>query len=173
MKDKCVRSLAQLEEENIIALWSDSPVSKSKPTRNQLLFIDAWGLPILYYKANGGTRNMIWTPEKTGIYRQEDNGMITGSVDGQLTYNGIDFGAGAQTGDLYHRIARADTITPRPVLDPTTSTWDDTFVKFIWDPSITARNTPVRTSEYLLISAGPDLVYGTQDDVTNWTRQPD
>ena len=138
MAEKSVRSLAQLEDEDLIAFWGDSPVSNSKPTRRQPMFIDAWGHPILYYKANAGTRNMIWTQVTPGIFRQEDNGMITGSTEGQLEYNGIDFGAGTQDGNFYHLIANATPTTPRPLIDPTTATWDDTFAKFVWDPSVTA-----------------------------------
>ena len=172
MAEKSVRSLGRLEEDNIIAFWGDSPGSRSNPTRKQKLFVDAWDLPILYYKANAGTRRMIWQQGVSGIFRQEDNGIITGSAGGQLAYAGIDFGAGIQKDSLYHRIGKADSIEPRPLLDPTMKTWDDTFAKFIWDPSVTARNTPVRKNEYLLISAGPDNIYGTGDDITNWTRQP-
>ena len=116
---------------------------------------------------------MIWAAVAPGIFRQEDNGMITGSSEGQLEYNGIDFGAGTQDGNFYHLIANATPTVPKPLIDPTTATWDDTFAKFIWDPSVTARNTPVRKKEYLLISAGPDGIYGNQDDITNWTRQPE
>lgn len=173
MKEKSVRSLAQLDEDDVIAFWGDGPGQGGNPTRQQKLFIDAWSLPILYYKANAGTNRMIWTVETPGIYRQEDNGIITGSAVGQLSYKGIDFGAGLQPQKvpLYHRIGRAEPIDPRPVLDPTVAGWDDTFTKYIWDPSIAARNTPVRKKEYLLISAGPDNIYGTGDDITNWTRQ--
>ena len=105
--------------------------------------------------------------------RQEDNAIITGSTSSEVSSAGIDFGAGIQADSLYHRIGKADAPDFLVVLSGDNPTYDDTFARFIWDPSIKARNTPVRKKEYLLISAGTDGIYGTADDITNWTRQRD
>ena len=45
-----------------------------------------------------------------------------------------------------------------------------TFADFILDGKVAARPTPVNKDGYLLISAGADGVYGSEDDITNWTR---
>ena len=171
MKEKSIRTMARLEEDGAIVFWDDAP--QSTPTRDQFLFVDPWDRPILYYKANGGTRRMIWEADDPGIYRQEDNAIITGSAGGQIDYAGIDFGAGIQVDGLYHRIGKADAPDFLDAIDESNATYDDTFARYIWDPSIQARNTPVRKEEYLLISAGSDGIFGNEDDVTNWTRQRD
>ena len=170
MKERSIRTLARLEEDGAIVFWPDAP---STGTRDQFLFVDAWDRPILYYKANGGTRRMIWEADNPGIYRQEDNAIITGSTSGEVSSAGIDFGAGIQADSLYHRIGKADAPDFLDDISENNPTYDDTFARYIWDPSIQARNTPVRKKEYLLISAGTDGIYGNADDITNWTRQKD
>jgi len=55
----------------------------------------------------------------------------------------------------------------------TDTAYDHSFLRFILDASVKARATPVQKDSYLLISAGPDARYGTDDDVLNWTRKTD
>jgi hypothetical protein len=111
-------------------------------------------------------------PDSPGIYRQEDNGLITGSRNGKGTWKGLDFGAGKETTD-YHVIANAEspdaTVPVKDILE--NPEWENTFAKFILDRKSKARPTPVQKDSYLLISAGPDSRYGTADDITNWTRE--
>jgi hypothetical protein len=142
------------------------------------LFLDAWDLPILYYRANPATNRMVsslgGTPATPGIYRQEDNGLITGSRNGQISWPGLDFGAGAEGQDVdRHFIANSKSPLVTDQVDPIlqTADWDNTFARFIIDPKAKARPTPVQKDSYLLISAGPDSRYGTGDDITNWTRE--
>jgi prepilin-type N-terminal cleavage/methylation domain-containing protein len=42
------------------------------------------------------------------------------------------------------------------------------FQKFIHNPKITTSQQPMNDKSYLLISAGPDGLYGTRDDITNF-----
>ncbi len=142
-----------------------------------LLFTDSWDTPVLYYKASPASNRMVSdmkaSPPVLGIYRQEDNGIITGTAEGQTNVEGYDFGSG-KTDDFYHAIARAGSPETKPeevqkILE--TSDWDNTFARFILDPKAKARPTPVQKDSYLLISAGPDSRYGTDDDITNWTRE--
>jgi hypothetical protein len=42
------------------------------------------------------------------------------------------------------------------------------FYNYIRDPKIEARAWPYRPDSYILISAGADGLYGTNDDVTNF-----
>ncbi len=168
MKNKSVRSLQQLTDDGVVLTWPDSEAST--PTKDLMLFVDRWQLPILYYKANRGGRQMLSTATKTGTYRQEDNGVITGSVNGSLTLQGVDFGAGLQTppGTTYSNIG--DAVNPMPTVDiDDDPTFDGSFARLILDRT-TKGNKAVRKDSYLLISAGPDSVYGTEDDVVNWTR---
>ncbi len=143
------------------------------------MFTDPWGTPILYYRASSASVRIVAeeTSNKPGIFRQEDNGLITGTEGGPLPAEGIDFGAG-KVNNRYHAIS---TIPDLPTGVPQTqiatiqadAAFDDSFVRFILDPSVKARPTPVKKSDYLLISAGPDARFGTDDDVTNWTRKAD
>lgn len=171
MKEGNISTLAELEETGKIVNWPDDSV-RATPTRYQPLFVDPWDRPILYYKANPVSRLMIATEELPGIFWQEDNGIITGSHNGaDPEYRGIDFGAGSIDDDntYFHRIG--DAVAPLPQADWTEERFEYSLARFIWDPSVQARNTPVRRDSYLLISAGPDGTYGTEDDVTNWTRR--
>ena len=158
----------------ILNLDCDSPPKNI--ASDERVFVDPWGTPILYYKANRASLRMTADAAEgeSGIYWQEDNGIITGTDDGTLAIEGLDFGAGKTKG-RYHAIFVNDS--PPPTFDPekipTDPAYDDSFARFILDTSVLARPTPVRKDSYLLISAGPDARYGTDDDATNWTRKAD
>ncbi len=162
-------------------------VNASSGTRDQFLFVDPWDHPILYYRAHKAARSVTGSAGDSNtappIYRQEDNGIITGSNASGLTRRGADFGTGLGTGQsFYHPMGLPSEAVPLPVtLDAATgeneifseqnnSAYADTFTRFILDPSSRGRNQPVRGDSYLLISAGADALYGTADDVTNWQR---
>ena len=132
----------------------------------QPLFVDPWDRPILYYRANQAAQRMLGEAGAPGTYQQRDNGLIAGS-GGNLV--GIDFGAGKVQGqNYYHRLSAA--AIPLPFDDLTLPAFDDSFARFIHDSSVKRINQPVRKDSFLLVSAGPDGVYGTDDDVTNWSR---
>lgn len=148
-------------------------------TGAQLVFVDRWNVPVLYYRANPAARLMVGDGAgRPGIYTQEDNGLITGSTaSGSYAAVGIDFGPGPTARGNRHALAEAQYPPAVPLMGPdgendilTNVTYDDSFARFILDPAITAKNTPVRRDTFLLISAGADQVYGTLDDVTNWKR---
>jgi type II secretory pathway pseudopilin PulG len=168
------RTLKQLEEEGHIAALNQSSVTNEE-TYDEPVFIDAWERPILYYRANPSAKFMITGPQAPGIYRQDDNAVITGGRLGTMGLNlpGIDFGAARNArGDL-HDLTIASTPDPNPVQpngNLNDAAFDGSFARFIWDRGIKALNQPVRKDSYLLISAGADGRYGTLDDVTNWQR---
>lgn len=133
-------------------------------------YLDAFNQPILYYRANrAGTMIATDLPDETqelnGIYRVFQNAGITGMNGGSTNVNGLDLGKGNV--HPLGRFADGDFIgskranLPNPDVQPN-------FAKFIWDKNVTARPTPQRADSYLLISAGPDHLYGTQDDITNF-----
>lgn len=175
MREKHVKTFRDLDEElGTIAFWTP-PATAGSPgspgTSDLPLFVDPWDRPLLYYRANPGAKRMIGTSADRGTYYQGDNGLITGSSD--AGYAGIDFGHGAFTvaaKPVYHRLNWVKQ-PGTAIADVSGPEYDDTFLRFIHDRSITARNVPVRKDSYLLISAGADGVYGTIDDITNWTRE--
>lgn len=141
------------------------------------VFLDSWDRPILYYKSSPSATSMLAgggaTPNSPGNYWQEDNGILTGSDRPNAISDGLDFGPGKIDGG-YHEIrvskapATADTVT---VIQTVGGAFDHSFARFILDPTVQARPTPVRKDSYMLISAGPDARYGTSDDVVNWTKK--
>ncbi len=162
------RSLDALDPEGLSAV-GDAAVDEP-------MFVDSFEMPILYYRANRSLYRMTTDvqAENPGIYRQQDNAIITGTDNGTQQFEGLDFGPGKVNG-RFHEIKIA--LSPAPT-DPEDEVCDEglpyvgSFARFICDHSIRARPTPVRRDSYLLISAGPDNRYGTEDDITNWDRKP-
>ncbi len=168
MKTKQVRTPQQLVADGVLLVWSDTAANTD--TKKIPLFIDAWERPILYYKASRASRRMVAEANKPGIYRQEDNSLITGTVNGVLMNKGMDFGGGLQGSvNAYSLIAKADVSMPTEDVQVDTK-FDNTFARYIHNSSVTTTHEPARKDSYLLISAGVDGVYGNEDDVINWTR---
>ncbi len=167
MRDSA-KSLKELEDKGAV-LNVDSAADKI--ATEERVFLDAWDHPILYYRANSSAVPMVGESGKPGVFWQEDNSIITGS-DGLYSHEGMDFGQGKE-GDHYHNIAKVVKVEPTETIEniQTEPTYDRSFARFVLDPSVKARRTPVNKDSYLLISAGPDARYGTEDDVTNWTRK--
>lgn len=185
MKSKRVRTLEELKNRGVALGW-DVQFDGWGPTRKLSFFVDAWDRPILYYRANRAGRHMVdaRNNNRVGVYRQDDNGIFTGSVNGAMTkIDGVDFGKGARPNrSFYHDIAKADS--PAPDEDVIgLPKYDLSFARYIVNSRVLQRDPssgkingvvePVRKDSYLLISAGEDGVYGTADDVVNWTRESD
>lgn len=136
----------------------------------QPFILDGFGYPILYYKANVGASQMVtnWntTPPEFGVYDLVDNGLYTGFVSSNSEQFGMDMGAGTQ-----HQLRDALAPSTNPNTDNLASLqYGGTFAKFIWNQKVTARNVPVKKDSYLLISPGPDALWGTDDDSTNFNQ---
>jgi len=144
----------------------------------QTVFVDAWEQPILYYRARRAAIFMITNPttDVPGIYDHRDNEYFTGSAGRGV--EGIDMGGvmggqgrpGGGSGGAGHNDGIGQTLYPLPTADLADPDFSGTFEHFIWDINVGQRPTPVHRETFLLISAGPDALYGTHDDVTNWTR---
>ncbi len=166
-----IKTYLQLQEEGLII---ETTVQNSDLVLHQRAFVDAWGLPILYYRARRAASYMVHnpaaSPAQPGVYSQIDNILYTGSSQGSLTRAGLDFGGGANT-------MLEATMYPSPLTlanggvnlaDTNYNGGAPTFEQFIWDSSVTSKNVPVNRDTFLLISAGKDALYGTGDDVLNW-----
>ncbi|HRX84194.1 MAG TPA: type II secretion system protein [Phycisphaerae bacterium] len=128
----------------------------------QYVFKDDFGGPILYYKARPAARAMLTNPGNNtiGIYDIRDNLILTSYPNSRLggtLYDGdTGFGTERKVGDAnYYK----------------------NFDYFILDKKAsrvangnTVVGRPVRPDSFLLISAGPDLLFGTDDDVVNWNN---
>lgn len=171
-----VQTIKQLRDAGLII---NTTVNEGESTENVPMFVDSLKMPILYYRASKAARFMTanLADNKAGVYRQADNGLITGSDASSANEVGIDFGPGELVAGVRHGIGK---VGPEPQQIPvitdgendilSNASYDHTFTRFILDSSVTAQNAPVRRDSYLLISAGNDQIYGTPDDVTNWER---
>jgi prepilin-type N-terminal cleavage/methylation domain-containing protein len=106
------------------------------------------GTPILYYRANTSSKIMDWNRQDESIYNWKDNQPLLSL--GRL---------------------------PVPEARPPHSLFADDGRKFynegvedykIIDPRITTTKWPHRADSYILISAGADGEYGTNDDILNF-----
>ena len=133
---------------------------------------------MLYYKANRTDRQMVnmdstyRTAADYGVYDPFDNNFWVGLKDvfGPITptmpTDAIDMGAWF------------DSAGPPPFIHPLSQVGDHpnmpgpsqarTFEAFIRDRQLSARTWPVNADSYLIIMAGPDHMYGTADDITNF-----
>jgi len=98
------------------------------------------GTPILYYKANTSGKSI------TNIYEQSDNDAIV------------------YIKEMEDRAKHPGHPIP---LNPLAGAYTN-FRDYIKDPKITARDWPYRPDSYILISAGADGLYGTEDDIRNF-----
>jgi prepilin-type N-terminal cleavage/methylation domain-containing protein len=146
--------------------------------QKQHVFRDGFGFPVLYYRAAKGAPTMVTQidgvgVDQIGIYTQADNALFTGGHNSLFTGTpfGLDLGAG-----LSHELEYSGGALPPQFDDDGDDVPDveesdpDSFAEFILDRSVTVRNTPVNADSYILISAGPDALWGTEDDITNFKR---
>lgn len=163
------------------------------------VIVDSFDQPILYYAAytHGKTSNMLEDvrrddndydrnqPQQRGIpfYFHQDNIGFTGTEDEP----GWEFSGRART----HPIARSGALYTADELIEADSDPDKrgTFAKYIVDRNLwtqlrlqkakssaltpNAALRPVNADSFLLISAGPDGLFGTNDDVSNLPPFPD
>ena len=104
------------------------------------------GTPILYYKANPASKTIDVGEPEARIYNARDNWPL------------ISLGRLADTAKPLSARRR------HPIED------FDYFYEYIRDPKVHARPWPYRPASYLLISAGMDGIYGTDDDIRYFGR---
>jgi prepilin-type N-terminal cleavage/methylation domain-containing protein len=151
-------------------------------TGRSVIFDDFNG-PILYYKAKVRAATAFAPdPSQVGVpgtYDLRDNAAITGSEETKEV--GWDFAASGQTGaKVVHPfgqfIGDPNDIEAPPYLhtsDNTPDTKAKTFTKYLHDHAAHEAGgviKSVKPDTFLLISPGPDGLYGTDDDVNNFSR---
>ena len=165
---------------------------------HQPLFIDVFDYPILYYAANSAmyrrsktSASLAGCVESTaagsddiiGIYTHADNGLITGLQNSGSNPNmptwPISLTVASANGGLQEFGTWSSggwPIEPKDFLDPDNRF---TFPNYILNKTVyentkkaddgtDATVTPYRPDSFLLISPGPDGVYGNEDDVNNF-----
>lgn len=155
-------------------------------------FIDAFDYPVLYYRANpkvdqpftSGTREA--KDIIVGRYDQSDNAYFTGCEGGNGFFDivsiGWDFSASAlHPGSFMHPLGYYGYDKDDPAQWPTpppASAKGKTFAEVVCDEKLYentlttggGRLWPHNADTFLLISPGDDGLYGTGDDITNFTR---
>ncbi len=126
---------------------------------------DGFEQPILYYKANLRPAGK----DRINIYNRDHNqGILNrfGDLDkdpSEIIKHPLAGNPGTKT-TLVKKTEDGNTITTREI--------DQEFGRFTWDPSSALQDSsqynPHHPDKYLLISAGSDGKYGTDDDVTNY-----
>jgi len=116
------------------------------------------GTPILYFKANPASllhEPVAWTQTSNCIYDARDNAPI-------LNLGLVADGALPPASRRQHDLA--------PGIRPGTTSFEYFYYDYIRDVRIQDRRWPVRPDSYLLISAGMDGIYGTEDDIRNFAK---
>ena len=108
------------------------------------------GTPILYYRANPASKIHTATAPDTSIYCARDNAPL------------IALGKAA---DGMKPLAMR---RQHPLLPDFMAPGFQSFYEYVRDPKVVARPWPYRPDSYLLISAGMDGLYGTDDDIRNF-----
>lgn len=148
-------------------------------------FVDSFGNPVLYYRANPQTDKPFTTGRRggnleIGQYDQTDNAGITGTSgqDGVYAdiipnqFEGWDITGAGYSGNYAHDLGEFG-YRPNQKTFPEPKTFagflcDGRIFDNTMDSSGQGRLWPYRPDTYVLISAGPDGVFGTNDDITNF-----
>ncbi len=153
-------------------------------TGRMIVIDDSFKSPILYYRANQRASNPFCLDGKgtaapgsatdmPGVYRLQDNAPFTGDQVSSLS--GWDFGA---TG-IPHWLSYfgvLDASNPQRILtEPTDgdgNPYKSTFARYLHDSSALNASGLIKAARpdtFVLISAGKDGVYGTDDDINNFS----
>jgi type II secretory pathway pseudopilin PulG len=137
------------------------------------------GSPILYYKANTANKtidgNNIYAPPPTPPQIRLTN-RIYDATDNQLITQLLKLNAYGPTG-MRHPLGYSvgtdypvfyDYVHPYPTLGPPPVFGGNGRGYGIRDSKFTNPDRPYNPDSYILISAGPDGYYGTEDDIHNY-----
>ncbi len=115
------------------------------------------GTPILYYRANAASKTIDRT--------------ISGIRLRDLIYNSGDNVPLINLGRLSDAAKPIAQRQQHPLDMAATPPWGVNFYDYIRDSKVTAHPWPYRPDSYILISAGPDGLYGTNDDIRNFGKR--
>lgn len=149
-------------------------INTDEKTMEQLVFVDAFEYPVLYYAANARRANDPSAPiasvenaDRNAIYTFRDNAIFTGLCRGTLcTIPPWDYGGGTEH---WLKDFGTNDVPDRNNIDDNTKTFPYIIMnKNVFDSSGGRTVVPFRKESFLLITAGRDGLFGTKDDVTNF-----
>ena len=144
------------------------PSSPDDQWLESLCFLDAFDQPILYYRASPGRawpvsdqrpEDVVTTPGNAGVYNINDNRNIA------YINSGLDFGAG--TGHFKSAVAGSPLGAPTAARVANEEPPRGSFFWTLYNPSATVWATH-NPETYILLSPGPDGLFGTPDDIGNF-----
>jgi len=157
------------------------PSNDFNSTERFLVFDEPFESPVLYYRANTRAREpMTQTGTPTGIYNQEDNAVITGGVIFNNPVLGWDFvRANFRHGIGYYGYDEATPALTFAAIHnkPALGTSDEdlykgkTFKDYLHNHSAGKAARIIKAmnpDRFILITAGKDGIYGTDDDINNF-----
>lgn len=176
------RKGSYLESAKVLARDTDNRLQQvTSPGTGRLVIIDSFNWPILYYKANPRARHSFSNTnpayganDPLGIYNLNDNILITG--DGSPNSSWDFSGSGVDHGLGYFGPSQSDILSnPNSVhsdVPPAATHRGKSFVDYLHEHRTHETGNvikPVKPESFVLISAGKDGVYGTDDDVNNFS----
>jgi len=152
---------------------STTATSDFVPTGRPVVYDESFGTPVLYYRANPRAKEPFANSQdgQTAIYWQRDNYLITGATSG-VAKLGWDF---ANTGQRHQLASFAGSayngVDPATAHDFETG-FTNSFVHYLHSRTAhqaVDRLKPVNPETFVLIAAGRDGLFGTGDDITNFS----
>lgn len=148
-----------------------------RPTGRPVLREDAYGSPVLYYRANptgrqsfcchGGIGTVNAQPIGPGVYNHYDNCFIAGDYENADGTGGKgDWGWDFSGRGEFQHLGCLGTMAPQTFNRET-----HTFAYYLHDRAAWRTVNairPVRHDAFVLTTAGKDQVFGTGDDITNF-----
>ncbi len=138
--------------------------------RQYPMFLDGFGYPILYWRADPAGRSMADAFRQTGAargtYHWEDNAQLVfnASLPGTTPPANITQQPLMLNKAGLGHVMNFDGGSYTPASPPPLGT----FQRYIMNEKTQARLEPHRSDSYLLVSPGADGRYGTPDDITNF-----
>lgn len=142
-------------------------------TEQLLLVEDSFSSPVLYYKANPRARYAFCydgdEEDDPGVYRQKDNQIITGSdTGGKEGWDYAGVGVTEAGSQQYHYLKELGLGSKQDQID---TNKQRSFARFLHSENAMRsmdKLKPRNPETFILITAGKDGRFGTQDDVTNF-----
>jgi hypothetical protein len=130
------------------------------------MFVDDFGGPLLYWRADPAGLVIAdrsptdgQPPQQRGIYHFADNQDLLDVNENPLRLTAA---------DMEHRLFFDYPAPINPINEPDLNIRAQNFPAYIHNQSIAAKIAPQRADSYMLISAGPDGIFGTADDIANF-----
>jgi prepilin-type N-terminal cleavage/methylation domain-containing protein len=153
---------------------------RAVPDRQFPVFLDSFDGPVLYWRADkAGVRiadrsptgsNVAGDSKRRGIFHFDDNGPMLQGRDAVWMSVKRNLLGGDEAHDLLLKttaVTDDDLVNAKLLRDSTSD--DRSFARVIQNIDVNARSEPQNAKSFLLLSAGPDGIFGTTDDIGNFT----